>query len=302
MDAKSSEREKQICQRLRQFRESLQIPRTRFALSLGVTEAALAGYELGRARIRYETFAAVQKRFLINPVWLATGGENLILHNWSDEKFRAQVTPRELFSHAYDRLIARHLQCERDNKDGTLANAKLAKSWFASLPRFKQALEAAGVSWRQLAKRLELKDCSLGSATDLKAIEDGTKYPGGPAVTLLVHELPISQTWLWTGKGDMFISAGQKPGELFHDTAQGRARLGGLVANVREYIENLSSALDALEAGLIEYEQDLITAAKLSSLTAPMKKASIEAAPMKGAGEEEEGKAGQPDRNRQKGL
>src|ERR1035441_7194640 len=138
MDAKSSEREKQICERLRQFRESLQIPRTRFALSIGVTEAALAGYELGRARVRYETFAAVQTRFFINPVWLATGEENMLLYNWKDEKFRAQVKPREIFSHAYDRLVAWHVQGDRLNMDGTLANAKLAKDWFACLPRFKQ--------------------------------------------------------------------------------------------------------------------------------------------------------------------
>src|SRR5580658_2688016 len=145
MDANSSAREKQICERLRQFRESLQIPRTRFALSIGITEAALAGYELGRARVRYDTFAAVQKRFLLNPVWLATGQENLILHHWSDDNFRAQVRPRELFSHAYERLIAKHLLTERLNKDGILANAKLAKDWFASLPRFRHALKAAGV-------------------------------------------------------------------------------------------------------------------------------------------------------------
>ena len=133
---KLPEREKQICDRLRQFRESLQIPRTRFALSIGVTEAALGGYDLGRARIRYETFAAVQKRFSINPVWLVTGKENLLLYNWNDEKFRAQVKPREIFSQAYDRLGATHLYGDRFNMDGTLANAKLAKDWFAALPAF----------------------------------------------------------------------------------------------------------------------------------------------------------------------
>ena len=173
MDAKSSEREKQICERLRQFRESLQIPRTRFALSIGVTEAALAGYELGRARIRYETFAAVQKRFSINPVWLATGDENLLLYNWNDEKFRAQLKPREIFSQAYDRLIASHLYGDRFNMDGTLANANLAKDWFAALPRFRAARKAAGVSLKDLARRLDSKNSSLGTPKELKAIEDG---------------------------------------------------------------------------------------------------------------------------------
>ena len=189
MDAKSSEREKQICERLRQFRESLQIPRTRFALSIGVTEAALAGYELGRARLRYETFAAVQKRFSINPVWLATGDKNLLLYNWNDEKFRAQVKPREIFSQAYERLIASHLYGDRFNMDGTLANANLAKDWFAALPRFRAARKAAGVSLKDLARRLDSKNSSLGTPKELKVIEDGKKYPGGRGVAHLVHEL-----------------------------------------------------------------------------------------------------------------
>jgi transcriptional regulator with XRE-family HTH domain len=285
MNAKSSEREKQICERLRQFRESLQIPRTRFALSIGVTEAAMAGYELGRARIRYETFAAVQKRFLINPVWLATGEENLILHNWTDEKFRAQVKPRELFSDAFERLIAKHLQGERINKDGISANAKLAKDWFVSLPRFRQAMKVAGVGLEELAKRLERKNFSLGTAKDLKAIENGKEYPGGRAVALLVHELRVSETWLLTGKGEMFLTAGQTPGELFHDTAHGRARLRSLMANVREYMETLSFGLGALEAGLIEYEQDLTTATRASSSTAAMKKAAGEATCVRASGD-----------------
>src|ERR1017187_10459932 len=155
MDAKSSEREKQICERLRQFRESLQIPRTRFALSIGVTEAALAGYELGRARLRYDTFAAVQKRFSINPVWLATCEENMLLYNWNDEKFRAQVKRRELFSQAYDRLIAKHLQSQRINMEGTMWQANVGKDWFAAFPRFKKAWIATGMSLEELARKLD---------------------------------------------------------------------------------------------------------------------------------------------------
>jgi len=290
MDAKSSEREKQICERLRQFRASLQIPRTRFALSIGLTEAALAGYELGRARVRYETFAAVQKRFFINPVWLATGEENMLLYNWSDEQFRAQLKPRELFSHAYDRIVAGRVLGERLNKDGTLANAKLANDWFACLPRFKQVLEAAGLTLTELAKRLEPKNFSLGTAKDLKAIQNGKKYPGARAVAILVHELCINETWLWTGKGEMFRSAKQPPGGPIDDTAFGRARLRRLVANVRESIGTVSATLDVLEEGLIEYEQDLTTSARAASTMAAMKKAAaVDAARATGqAGSEDE--------------
>jgi transcriptional regulator with XRE-family HTH domain len=273
MDTKSSEREKQICERLRQFRASLQIPRTRFALSIGLTEAALAGYELGRARVRYDTFAAVQKRFFINPVWLATGQENMLLYNWSDESFRAQLKPRELFSQAYQRLVARQVLGERLNKDGTLANAKLAKDWFACLPRFLQALAAAGLTLAELAKSLERKNFSLGTAKDLKAIQNGKKYPGGVAVAILVDELRINEIWLWTGKGGMFRPAQPPPGGPIDDTASGRARLRGLVARVREQIGTASASLDLLEQALTEYDQELTTAAHAASTMAAMKKA-----------------------------
>ena len=243
MDAKSSEREKQICERLRQFRESLQIPRTRFALSIGVTEAALAGYELGRARIRYETFAAVQKRFSIHPVWLATGEENLLLYNWNDEEFRAQVKPREIFSQAYDRLMAKHLVCDRVNKDGTLANAKLAKDWFAALPRFNRAWKASGVNLEELARRLDSINCSLGTAKDLKAIFAGKHYPGTRAVANLLHELRISEAWLWTGEGEMFLPAEKTSAGHVPDNTDVRVSLRHLVANVREDMATLSSSL-----------------------------------------------------------
>jgi transcriptional regulator with XRE-family HTH domain len=259
MNAKSSEREKQICERLRQFRESLQIPRTRFALSIGVTEAALAGYELGRARLRYDTFAAVQKRFSINPVWLATGDENLLLYNWHDEKFRAQVKPREIFSQAYDRLIAKHLLCDRVNMGGTLANAKLAKDWFAALPRFRKARKASGVSLEELARRLDSINFSLGTPKDLKAIEDGENYPGPRAVATLVDVLGICEAWLWTGKGEMLLSAEKHRGDHFAQAAHGRTPVRRLVANVRECMGTLSSALGALEEGLLKYEKDAST-------------------------------------------
>jgi hypothetical protein len=197
----------------------------------------------------------------------------MLLYNWNDEPFRAQLKPRELFSQAYDRIVAGHVLGERLNKDGTLANAKLAKDWFACLPRFKQAIEAAGLTLAELAKRLEVKNFSLGTAKDVMAIQHGKKYPGASGVAILVDELRLNETWLWTGKGEMFRSAKQPPGGPIDDTAFGRARLRRLVANVREYIGTVSASLDVLEEGLIEYEKDLTTAARAASTMAAMKKA-----------------------------
>jgi transcriptional regulator with XRE-family HTH domain len=265
MDAKSSDREKQICERLRQFRESLQIPRTRFALSIGVTDAALAGYELGRARVRYETFGAVQKRFSVNPVWLATGKENLVLFNWSDEKIRAMVKPREIFSRAYDRLIAPQLHCERVNKSGTLASAKVAKDWFAALPRFKKARCASGVSLEELARKLDSINFSLGTAKDLKRIEDGKKYPGARAVATLLDVLGICEDWLWTGKGKWSLSAGKVPVGNSREGCDGLSDLRHLLAEVRENMARITSNLDALETALSRQEKTAVSSESCAS-------------------------------------
>ncbi len=68
-----SERERMIGARLRDFRESLQIPRTRFAVSLGFGGERIASYESGRAALPYEVFRAVFTKYSINASWLATG-------------------------------------------------------------------------------------------------------------------------------------------------------------------------------------------------------------------------------------
>jgi hypothetical protein len=100
------EREKQICDRLRLFRETLQIPRERFALSIGVTGARLQSYEMGRAPVRYETFAAVTRQFKLNPFWLATGQTAQALSApFDDSRFQSIIRPRMLFSQAWDAIF-----------------------------------------------------------------------------------------------------------------------------------------------------------------------------------------------------
>jgi hypothetical protein len=54
----------------------------------------------------------------------------------------------------------------------------------------------------------------------------------------------------------MFLSAEKTPAEHFPATAHGRDSLRHLVANVREYMATLSSSLEALEEGLLQYDKD----------------------------------------------
>src|ERR1700728_3533717 len=137
-----SDREKQICDRLRRFREVLQIARSRMALTIGVTSERLYNYETGRAPIQYQTFSLVQKHFAINPVWLATGEGLPKAEGFSDERFREQVKPRELFSSVFDRLIVKYGMMDRWNKSAMDANLQLSASWTDPkvFGRLKQAI------------------------------------------------------------------------------------------------------------------------------------------------------------------
>ena len=68
-----SKREKMIGTRLRAFRELLQIPRSKFSVSVGFASERLAAYEAGRARLLYGVFKAISDRYSICPRWLAEG-------------------------------------------------------------------------------------------------------------------------------------------------------------------------------------------------------------------------------------
>lgn len=68
-----TEETKAIGGRLRTFREALQIPRSRFAVSIGYGSERIASYEAGRAPLPYAVFVEIANRFHLNPFWLATG-------------------------------------------------------------------------------------------------------------------------------------------------------------------------------------------------------------------------------------
>ncbi len=68
---KLPEQEIKIGQRLRFFRESRKIPRTAFALEIGLSSERLASYEGGRARLPWSVFEVISKKFRLNAFWLA---------------------------------------------------------------------------------------------------------------------------------------------------------------------------------------------------------------------------------------
>ena len=108
------ERERLIGVRLRAFREMLQIPRSRFAVTIGLGGERIASYEAGRAPLRYEVFRAVTQHYHISPRWLATEvGSPKLPTPFNDAAILGLVKPRALFSEVYDMHLAAGLEKER---------------------------------------------------------------------------------------------------------------------------------------------------------------------------------------------
>ena len=70
------EREREICARLRVFRESTKLTRATFAKEIGMDPIRYASYELGRAPVRFELAKTIKERFGLNLAWLAGEAEN----------------------------------------------------------------------------------------------------------------------------------------------------------------------------------------------------------------------------------
>lgn len=96
----------EIGRRLREFRESLRISRTSFALQIGIGSERFASYESGRAPLRYEVFSSISKHYFINPIWLGTGmGEPSLQIPFDDSSFRPVLLPKMLFSEAVSSIL-----------------------------------------------------------------------------------------------------------------------------------------------------------------------------------------------------
>lgn len=109
-------REKEICWRLREFRETTRIPRTTFALSIGISSERMASYELARVPVRYEIFKAVNAQYLIRLDWLMNRrGPPIARRPYDDSKFADQINKREKLSVIYDEILSRHADPDKED-------------------------------------------------------------------------------------------------------------------------------------------------------------------------------------------
>lgn len=102
------QREREICARLRAFRELKKIPRSTFAKEIGLDQFRLASYELGRAPLRYGLAHLLCSKFNINQRWLATG------EGWHGNYYPIDHDPSRnkngLFSEVYDAFLAARIK------------------------------------------------------------------------------------------------------------------------------------------------------------------------------------------------
>ncbi len=170
MKIELSERDKQVAQRLRFFREQhLKISRTSFALAIGIGSERLASYEAGRVPLRYEIFALITKRFNLRPFWLATG-TSAILDDlpFDDSSFHSEIDPKKRFIEVYDLVLSEPLAREKYDRQIQTRRIKWAIDGFiATIPPGRVFVPENPVS---------VADLAVSARTLLRCLEESMQH------------------------------------------------------------------------------------------------------------------------------
>jgi len=182
-----TEREKTIGARLRAFRETLQIPRSRFAVAIGFGSERIASIEAGRAPLRYEVFKAVAQRYQISHFWLADGLASPKYPVPFDEASLAKVPPpRALFTEVYDKCLRPQLPNVQTEAMVSLERAKALLEGVEAIlldPHLQDetSREVLLPSVEKLAAALKLHRDVISSDLDLrKAVKGRIRSPRHP--------------------------------------------------------------------------------------------------------------------------
>jgi transcriptional regulator with XRE-family HTH domain len=102
---KINEREREICERVRKFREAAKWNQSDFASELGITLNQLASIEYSRTPLRYEMAIFLCKRFDISQRWLAKGILPIHPRYEIKEEHSILAKPKTLFSQVFDSFL-----------------------------------------------------------------------------------------------------------------------------------------------------------------------------------------------------
>jgi transcriptional regulator with XRE-family HTH domain len=281
---KLPQEEIEIGQRLRVFREMLKIPRTVFALEIGISSERMVSYEAGRVRLPYQAFLAIAQRFGLSQKWLATGlGPKTALLNVQPKMkmripgrmpFREAFVREAFFHDKFDRFISKNpipltdAPSARDIREFT-ANLRNPDV----LARLQNARVALKLELNQLSDKLKKEFGVSCSGKELELVESGkASLPFAHMVYWIevLENMGLNVEWLWTGKGEM-IQHGIALANSATDIIEGPADLTNAITSLREQAERLFAGLRAIEAdskkGLTEHSE----VRKVVGMESPMK-------------------------------
>ena len=110
------ERERRISYHLWEFRRSTKIPRTTFALTVGISGERMASYESGRVPLRYGVFKAINRHFHVSLDWLMNGRLPLVsFRPFDDRQFADQVDDKQPLSVVYDTILSKYYTPESED-------------------------------------------------------------------------------------------------------------------------------------------------------------------------------------------
>lgn len=89
------------------FRNELKMPRSVFAMELGVSSDKLANYEYGKASVPYALYRTLNLKYKLNPHWLAQTalGPSRHYRTWDDSAFISKISPRAKFLDVYNKYM-----------------------------------------------------------------------------------------------------------------------------------------------------------------------------------------------------
>ena len=107
-------REREICDRLREFRKHLDLTRVAFAKRLKVDSSLVSNYEHARSPVKAEFVLRCADEFFVNPVWLGKGAPPFDLGaSFYDDLENPPPEEGALFSEYFDTIIAEKFSAER---------------------------------------------------------------------------------------------------------------------------------------------------------------------------------------------
>ncbi len=123
-----NEREHQICERIRQFRESTKWSQDDVSKELGISRDRWASVEYGRTPLRYDLAKRLAEKFDVGLHWLAAGRPPRRPYLPPDPAEETKVVPHALLSEAY------HVLKRNFGRRLSLIDARNSMAWLDSTP------------------------------------------------------------------------------------------------------------------------------------------------------------------------